>query len=154
MLLKRLEPLAFEIGSDILIECNVSDEVALDKTFAELEEKFGKIDFIVHSIAFSDKNELKGRYVDTTQQNFLNTMNISCYSLAAIAKRAEKVLNPGGSIITLTYYGSEKVIPNYNVMGIAKAALECSVRYIAYDLGPSNIRINAISAGPIRTWRF
>lgn len=151
MLHKRVAPLAKSLGSDFLIECDVTKEESLDNTFKQIEQKWGKIDFIVHSLAFSDKNELKGKFVDTTLSNFLNSMNISCYSLIAISKRAESLMNDGGSIITLSYYGAEKAIPNYNVMGVCKAALEASVRYLALDLGPKNIRVNAISAGPMRT---
>lgn len=150
-LLQRLEPLAKSINSNHLFECNVVNMDELDECFAQIADKFGKVDFIIHSIAFSDKNELKGRLVDTSLENFLNTMNISCYSLIAIAKRAEAIMNEGASITTLSYYGAEKVIPNYNAMGIAKAALECTVKYLANDLGPNGFRVNAISAGPIRT---
>lgn len=151
ILLKRVEPLASSIGSDFLIECDVTNQDSLDNAFEQIEKRWGKIDFIVHSLAFSDKNELKGRFVDTTISNFLNSMNISCYSMIAVAKRAEKLMVDGGSIISLSYYGAEKAIPNYNVMGICKAALEASVKYLAMDLGPQNIRVNAISAGPMRT---
>ncbi len=151
-LYKRVEPLAKSLGfENNLIECNVADENAIEHTFAELAKRIPKLDFIVHSIGFSDKNELRGRYVDTSRANFLNTMDISCYSLTRICKAAEELMNDGGSVLTLTYYGSEKAIPNYNVMGVAKAALEASVRYLANDLGPKNIRVNAISAGAIRT---
>jgi enoyl-[acyl-carrier protein] reductase I len=149
--LKRVQPLADQLDNALLIECDIKQQDSIDKTFAILKEKFGKIDFLVHAIAFSDKNELKGRCLDTTRDNFLNTMDISCYSFMAVAKAASEIMPDGGSIITLTYYGAEKVIPNYNVMGIAKAALESSVRYCAADLGKNNIRVNAISAGPIRT---
>ncbi len=148
---RRVEPLAAEVGSDLLIEADVTNEAALDEAFAKIEEKWGKIDFLVHAIAFSDKNELEGRFVDTTPANFQNSMNISVYSFVAVAKRAQKIMNEGGSLVTLTYYGSEKVVPNYNVMGVAKAALEASVRYLAADLGPEGIRVNAISAGAIKT---
>jgi enoyl-[acyl-carrier protein] reductase I len=148
---KRVIPLAQQLGSDIVIECDVSSEESLDASFAILEKKWGKLDFIVHAIGFSDKNELDGRYVDTSQENFSQTMLISCYSFTAVAQRAEKLMKDGGSMLTLTYYGAEKVMPHYNVMGIAKAALEASVRYLAEDLGKQNIRINAISAGPIKT---
>lgn len=151
ILQKRVEPLAESLAGSALFECDVSQDEALDKCFANIAKHYGKIDFLVHSIAFSDKNELKGRYLETTRANFLNTMDISCYSLASIAKRAEKIMPDGGSLITLTYYGAEKAFPNYNVMGVAKAALEASVRYLACDLGPNNIRVNAISAGTIRT---
>lgn len=148
---KRVIPLAEEIGCDFVIPCDVTDEKSMDNLFEMIEKKWGKLDFIIHSIGFSDKNELKGRYIDTSLPNFLNTMNISCYSLTALAKRAEPLMKDGGSIITLTYYGAHKVIPNYNVMGLAKAALECSVKYLATDMGSNKIRVNAISAGPIRT---
>ncbi|MBN8512426.1 MAG: enoyl-ACP reductase [Rickettsiales bacterium] len=148
---KRVRPLAEEIGCNLVFECDVTNEKSIDKLFEETEKKWGKIDFLVHGIAFADKEELKGRYIDTSLNNFLNSMNISCYSLTALAKRAEAIMNPGGSIITLTYYGAQKVIPNYNVMGLAKSALETSVKYLAYDMGSGNIRVNAISAGPIRT---
>ncbi|OIN87064.1 MAG: enoyl-ACP reductase [Alphaproteobacteria bacterium CG1_02_46_17] len=148
---KRVEPLAAEIGVKTLIDCDVSNMADLDRAFAEIEEKFGTIDFIVHSIAFSNKEELKGRYVDTSLDNFLLSMNVSCYSFTAVMKRAAPLMKNGGSAITLSYYGSEKVMPNYNVMGVAKAALEASVRYLAADLGQDNIRVNSISAGPMRT---
>lgn len=151
ILQKRVLPLAAEIGCDAIFECDVTNEESMDNLFKSLEEKWGKIDFLVHSIAFADKEELRGRYIDTSLKNFLNSMNISCYSLTALAKRAENMMNEGGSIITLTYYGAEKVIPFYNVMGLAKSALETSVKYLAYDMGTNNIRVNAISAGPIRT---
>lgn len=151
MLLKRIEPLAQSVDSQILVECDATNSEHLDNLFAEIEKIWGKLDFVIHAIAFSNKDELKGRYVDTTQENFLNTMNISCYTLAAISKRADKLMNYGGSIITLSYYGAEKAIPNYNVMGVAKAALESSVKYIAQDLGPKGIRVNTISAGPVKT---
>ncbi|MCP4936507.1 MAG: enoyl-ACP reductase FabI [bacterium] len=148
---KRVRPLAEQLGSDIVIECDVSSETSLDAVFAELKEKWGKIDFVVHAIGFSDKNELNGRYVDTSADNFAQTMQISVYSFTAVAQRAEKLMKDGGSMLTLTYYGAEKVMPHYNVMGVAKAALEASVRYMAEDLGKQKIRINAISAGPIKT---
>ena len=148
---KRVGPLASQVGSDFLIECDVSDMDAMDTAFAEIEAKWGKMDFLVHAIGFSDKNELRGKYVDTSLDNFLMTMNISAYSLVAAAKRAVPLMADGGSIVTLTYYGAEKVVPHYNVMGVAKAALETSVQYLANDLGPQNIRVNAISAGPIKT---
>jgi len=150
-LAKRVGPLAERVGSDFLIECDVADVDAMDRAFAEIEQRWGKLDFLVHAIGFSDKNELRGKYVDTSLDNFLMTMNISAYSLVAAAKRAAPLMTDGGSIITLTYYGAEKVIPHYNVMGVAKAALETSVQYLANDLGPDNIRVNAISAGPIKT---
>ena len=151
VLLKRLEPLAQEIGCKNLFECDVTNSSSLDALSEQVLAKLGNIDFIVHAIAFSDKNELKGRYVDTTLDNFLNTMKISCFSFTEMAKRAEKLMPKGGSLITLTYYGAEKAMPNYNVIGVAKAALECSVKYLAADLGQNQIRVNAISAGPIRT---
>ena len=148
---KRVRPLAQELGSDLLIDCDVSDMHALDKAFAELKQKWDTLDFVVHAIGFSDKNELRGKFVDTTVDNFLMTMNISVYSFIAVAQRARAMMKPGGSILTLTYYGAEKVIPHYNVMGVAKAGLETSVKYLAMDLGPEGIRVNAISAGPIKT---
>ena len=148
---KRIMPLAAEIGCDTVIKCDVTDEASVDNLFDQLEAKWGKLDFVVHAIAFADKNELRGRYIDTSLGNFLNSMNVSCYSLTALARKAEKLMTDGGSILTLSYYGAEKVVPYYNVMGVAKAALECSVRYLANDMGPNNIRVNAISAGPIRT---
>ncbi len=148
---KRVRPLAASLGSDFLIDCDVSDMAALDQAFATLADKWPTIDFVVHAIGFSDKNELRGRYYDTSLDNFLMTMNISAYSLVAVTKRAREMMPDGGSILTLSYYGAEKVVPHYNVMGVAKAALETSVKYLANDLGPENIRVNAISAGPIRT---
>jgi len=148
---KRVEPLAVELDAIVAGHCDVTDEASIDAVFDELEKRWGKIDFLVHAIAFSDKGELTGRYVDTSAENFQNTMLISCYSLTAVAQRAEKLMTDGGSMLTLTYYGAEKVMPHYNVMGVAKAALEASVRYLAADLGPSGIRVNAISAGPIKT---
>jgi len=148
---KRVEPLAAELGGIVVGHCDVTDGASIDAVFAEIERVWGKIDFLVHAIAFSDKDQLTGRYVDTTSDNFDKTMNISVYSLAAVAQRAEKLMTDGGSILTLTYYGAEKVMPNYNVMGVAKAALEASVQYLAVDLGVKNIRVNAISAGPIKT---
>ena len=148
---KRVMPLAEELDGFICGHCDVTDGASIDAVFAEIEKKWGKLDFLVHAIGFSDKDELTGRYVDTSEANFTNTMNISVYSLTAITQRAEKLMTDGGSILTLTYYGSEKVMPNYNVMGIAKAALEASVKYLAVDLGPKQIRVNALSAGPIKT---
>ncbi|MEM5473722.1 enoyl-ACP reductase FabI [Hoeflea sp. AS60] len=148
---KRVEPLAAELGAIVAGHCDVTDLDTIDAVFAEIESKWGKLDFVVHAIAFSDKDELTGRYVETSRENFNRTMDISVYSLTAVAKRAEPLMTDGGSIITLTYYGAEKVMPHYNVMGVAKAALEASVRYLAVDLGGSNIRVNAISAGPIKT---
>ncbi len=150
-LAKRVKPLAESLASDFLIECDVADMDALDVAFAELKARWDTIDFVVHAIGFSDKNELRGKYVDTSLDNFLMTMNISAYSLVAVTKRAAAMMPQGGSILTLTYYGAEKVVPHYNVMGVAKAALETSVKYLANDLGPANIRVNAISAGPIKT---
>ncbi len=148
---KRLEPLAKSIGSDILLPCDVEDLDSVDAVFTALKEKWGKIDFLVHSIGFSDRNELKGRYADTSRDNFVRTMVISCFSFTEIAKRAAEMMNEGGSMLTLTYGGSTKVMPNYNVMGVAKAALESSVRYLASDFGSQGIRVNALSAGPMRT---
>lgn len=148
---KRVRPLAESLGCDLLIDCDVSDMANLDQAFAALAARWPTIDFVVHAIGFSDKNELRGRYYDTSLDNFLMTMNISAYSLVAVAKRAKDMMPRGGSILTLSYYGAEKVVPHYNVMGVAKAALETSVMYLANDLGPANIRVNAISAGPIRT---
>lgn len=148
---KRVLPLAAQLGSDIVLPCDVGDEASIDALFAALDEKWGKLDFIVHAIGFSDKNELRGRYVDTSRQNFQMTMDISVYSFTAVAKRAEKMMSEGGSMLTLTYYGAEQVMPHYNVMGVAKAALEASVKYLAEDLGKDGIRVNAISAGPIKT---
>jgi enoyl-[acyl-carrier protein] reductase I len=148
---KRVGPLASEVGSDFLIECDVSDMTDLDRTFEELKARWETIDFVVHAIGFSDKNELRGKYVDTSLDNFLMSMNISAYSFTAIARRAREMMPNGGALLTLSYYGAEKEIPHYNVMGLAKAALETSVKYLAMDLGPENIRVNAISAGPIKT---
>ncbi|MCL4766281.1 MAG: enoyl-ACP reductase FabI [Hyphomicrobiaceae bacterium] len=148
---KRVEPLAAELGSNVVLPCDVGDPGSMDAVFADLDARWGRLDFLVHAIAFSDKNELDGRYVDTSEKNFTQTMLISCYSLTALARRAEKLMGAGGSLLTLTYYGAEKVMPHYNVMGVAKAALEASVRYLAADLGKGGIRVNAISAGPIKT---
>ncbi|KZY40491.1 enoyl-ACP reductase, partial [Roseovarius sp. HI0049] len=148
---KRVAPLAEQLGSNLVLPCDVSDMDSVDALFAELEKTWGKIDFLVHAIGFSDKTELRGRYVDTSRTNFLNTMDISVYSFTAVAQRAEKMMNEGGAMLTLTYYGAEQVMPHYNVMGIAKAALEASVMYLAEDLGKDGIRVNAISAGPIKT---
>jgi len=150
-LAKRVLPLAQSLGSDFLIDCDVSDMAALDRTFETIRTRWDSLDFVVHAIGFSDKNELRGKYVDTSLENFLMTMNISAYSLVAVTKRAREMMGSGGSILTLTYYGAEKVVPHYNVMGVAKSALETSVKYLANDLGPENIRVNAISAGPIKT---
>ncbi|HYJ83519.1 MAG TPA: enoyl-ACP reductase FabI [Allosphingosinicella sp.] len=148
---KRVGPLAEQVGSDFLIECDVADMADLDRTFEALKARWETIDFVVHAIGFSDKNELRGKYVDTSLDNFLMSMNISAYSFTAVARRARDMMPNGGSLLTLSYYGAEKVIPHYNVMGLAKAALETSVKYLAMDLGPENIRVNAISAGPIKT---
>ena len=148
---KRVRPLAEKVGSTIIIPCDVSSDEAIEETFRLLKEKWDTIDFIVHAIAYSDKEELKGEYVDTTRENFYKTMDISVYSFTAIAQRAAKMMPNGGSMITLTYYGAEKVMPHYNVMGVAKAALESSVRYLAADLGNDKIRVNSLSAGPIKT---
>ncbi|MFC6687175.1 enoyl-ACP reductase FabI [Jhaorihella thermophila] len=148
---KRVAPLAGQLGSDIVLPCDVSDEDSIDALFAAVKERWDRLDFIVHAIGFSDKNELRGRYVDTTRGNFAMTMDISVYSFTAVMQRAEKMMTNGGSALTLTYYGAERVMPHYNVMGVAKAALEASVRYLAEDLGKDGIRVNAISAGPIKT---
>lgn len=148
---KRVEPLAAELGAHIAGHCDVTDAASLDAVFENVAQHFGKLDFVVHAIAFSDKEELDGRYVETTRDNFLRTMDISVYSFTTVAKRAEPLMTGGGSLLTLTYYGAEKVMPHYNVMGVAKAALEASVRYLAVDLGSKAIRVNAISAGPIKT---
>ena len=148
---KRVEPLAAEVGSRLVLPCDVTDTASMDAVFATLGREWDGLDFLVHAIAFSDKAELDGRYVDTSEANFTKTLLISCYSFTALAQRAEKLMRPGGSLMTLTYYGAEKVMPHYNVMGVAKAALEASVRYLAADLGKGGIRVNAISAGPIKT---
>jgi enoyl-[acyl-carrier protein] reductase I len=148
---KRVGPLAATLGADTLIECDVADEASIDTLFDTLKEKWGKLDFVVHAIGFSDKNELRGRYVDTSRDNFTMTMDISVYSFTAVCARASALMSDGGSLLTLTYYGAEQVMPHYNVMGVAKAALEASVKYIAEDLGKDGIRCNAISAGPIKT---
>jgi len=148
---KRVRPLAQELGSDLLIDCDVSSPDALDAAFAQLDKAWGGLDFVVHAIGYSDKNELRGKFVDTSMDNFLMTMNISVYSFVTVAQRAARMMKPGGSLLTLTYYGAEKVIPHYNVMGVAKSALETSVKYLAADLGPDGIRVNGISAGPIKT---
>jgi enoyl-[acyl-carrier protein] reductase I len=148
---KRVTPLVEPLKPAAMIDCDVSDQGSIDAAFAQLAGLWGEMDFLVHAIGFSDKDQLKGRYVDTTPENFRMTMDISCYSFTAVARRAEKMMKRGGSLVTLTYYGSEKVMPHYNVMGVAKAALEASVRYMAEDLGKKNIRVNAISAGPIKT---
>lgn len=148
---KRVEPLAESVGSTLVIPCDVTDSASIDTAFATIQKAWGRLDFVVHCIAFSDRDQLTGRYVDTTAENFAKTMMVSCYSFTAVAQRAEKLMTDGGSLLTLTYYGAEKVMPHYNVMGVAKAALEASVRYMAADLGKDGIRVNAISAGPIRT---
>jgi enoyl-[acyl-carrier protein] reductase I len=148
---KRVDPLAEQLGSNIVLPCDVSDENSIDTLFETLGQSWDNLDFVVHAIGFSDKSELRGRYVDTSRDNFVMSMDISVYSFTAIMQRAEKMMNNGGSAVTLTYYGSERVMPHYNVMGVAKAALEASVRYLAEDLGKDGIRVNAISAGPIKT---
>ena len=148
---KRVDPLAGQLGSDIVLPCDVGDGASIDALFASLKERWDSLDFIVHAIGFSDKNELRGRYVDTSRDNFTMTMDISVYSFTAVMQRAEKMMKNGGSAVTLTYYGAEQVMPHYNVMGVAKAALEASVKYLAEDLGKDDIRVNAISAGPIKT---
>ncbi|SHI35821.1 Enoyl-[acyl-carrier-protein] reductase [NADH] [Palleronia salina] len=148
---KRVGPLAESLGSDIVLPCDVSDGASIDALFDDLKERWGKLDFVVHAIGFSDKSELRGRYVDTSPENFRMSMDISVYSFTAVMQRAEKMMTDGGSALTLTYYGAERVMPHYNVMGVAKAALEASVRYLAEDLGKDGIRVNAISAGPIKT---
>ena len=148
---KRVEPLAEEVDALVLGHCDVSEPATIDAVFAAAQSAWGGLDFVVHAIAFSDKDQLDGRYVDTTADNFTKTMLISCYSFTAVAQRAEKLMTKGGSLLTLTYYGAEKWMPHYNVMGLAKAALESSVRYLAADLGVKNIRVNAISSGPIKT---
>lgn len=148
---KRVDPLASSLGSDFVEPCDVSSEESIDTMFEKLRAKWGTLDFLVHAIGYSDKNELKGRYIDTTMDNFLMTMNISAYSFVAVGQRAEKMMTNGGSMLTLSYYGAEKVVPHYNVMGVAKAALEASTRYMARDLGEKNIRVNTISAGPMKT---
>lgn len=148
---RRVDPLAAQLGSDLVLPCDVGDEASVDALFDTLQQKWGRLDFIVHAIGFSDKDQLRGRYADTTRDNFLMTMDISVYSFTAVARRAAAMMIDGGSILTLTYYGAERVMPHYNVMGVAKAALEASVRYLAEDFGKDGIRVNAISAGPIKT---
>ena len=150
-LLKRVKPLADKVNSDILVECDVNNEDHLQNTFTQIKKGFGVIDFIIHAVAYSDKNELNGRYVDTSKDNFINSLSISCYSFTRIAKIFQPIINPGGSLVTLSFHGASKVMPNYNVMGVAKAALETSVKYLSVDLGDQNVRVNAISAGPMRT---
>lgn len=148
---KRVKPLVESIGSKVMIDCDVTNEANLDSVFDQLGDTWGELDFVVHAIAYSNKDELQGRYVDTTLDNFLKTMHISCYSFTSVMRRAKELMKNGGSGVTLSYYGAEKVMPNYNVMGVAKAALEASTRYLAADLGPEGVRVNAISAGPMRT---
>jgi enoyl-[acyl-carrier protein] reductase I len=148
---KRVRPLAESLGSSFVVDCDVTDEASLDRTFAEIEQRWGRLDFLVHAIAFSDREELKGKYVDTTRGNFARTMDVSCFSFTDLCRRSMKLMPHGGSLLTLTYAGAERVMPHYNVMGVAKAALEASVKYLAVDLGGQNIRVNAISAGPIKT---
>ena len=150
-LLKRVKPLAESVGSDLILPCDVTDDASTDAVFEALRERWGKLDFLVHAIAYSDKEELKGKYIDTTPGNFVSTMTISCFSFTALCQRAVPLMADGGSLLTLTYAGSERVMPHYNVMGVAKAALEASVRYLAEDLGSRNIRVNALSAGPMKT---
>jgi enoyl-[acyl-carrier protein] reductase I len=148
---KRVEPLAKEAGSDFILDCDVGSEEAIDSVFSAIEKRWGELDFLVHAVAYSNKDELKGRYVDTSLENFLHTMHISCYSFTSVMRRAAPLMKNGGSALTLSYFGAEKVMPNYNVMGVAKAALEASTRYLAADLGPQGIRVNTVSAGPMRT---
>jgi enoyl-[acyl-carrier protein] reductase I len=148
---KRVRPLAASVDSDVVMPCDVTDDDSIDAVFAAIGERWGRLDFLVHAIAYADKEELKGKYVDTSRGNFVKSLDISCYSFTALARRAVPLMTDGGSLLTLTYYGAERVMPHYNVMGIAKAALEASVRYLAADLGEQNIRVNAISAGPIKT---
>jgi enoyl-[acyl-carrier protein] reductase I len=148
---KRVRPLAQSIGCDFLLPCDVEDDDSVDQVFASLTERWGRLDFLLHAVAYSDKEELKGKYLDTSAENFSRTLLISCYSFTALARRAAPLMSEGGSLLTLTYYGAERVMPHYNVMGVAKAALEASVRYLAVDLGDRNIRVNAMSAGPVRT---
>jgi len=148
---RRVAPLAESVGSSFMVDVDVTDEASMDAAFAKLADEWGTLDFVVHAIAYSDKNELSGRYADTSRQNFLNSMEISCYSLVDVARRAAPLMKNGGSIITMTYLGAQRVMPNYNVMGVAKAALEASVRYLANDLGPDGVRVNAVSPGPMRT---
>ncbi|MDJ0686298.1 MAG: enoyl-ACP reductase FabI [Alphaproteobacteria bacterium] len=148
---RRVRPLAESVGSSMVLPCDVTDAASMDSVFETVEKAWGGLDFLVHAIAFSDKDELKGQYLATSRENFMRTMDISCYSLTALTQRAAPLMTDGGSVLTLTYYGAERVMPHYNVMGVAKAALEASVRYLAVDLGPKNVRVNAISAGPIKT---
>ena len=148
---RRVRPLAESVDSGVVLPCDVTDDSSIDKVFEGVAERWGKLDFLVHAIAFADKDELKGKYVNTSRDNFIRSLDVSCYSFTAIAQRAAPLMNPGGSLVTLTYYGAERVMPHYNVMGVAKAALEASVRYLAVDLGGAEVRVNAISAGPIKT---
>lgn len=148
---KRVAPLAAEVGSDMVLPCDVTDDADVTRTFDAIREKWGKLDFLVHAIAYSDKEELKGKYVNTTRSNFLKTLDISCYSFTRIAREAAPLMTDGGALLTLSYYGAERVMPHYNVMGVAKAALEASIRYLAADLGGDNIRVNGLSAGPMKT---
>ena len=148
---RRVRPLAESVGSTLVLPCDVSDDESIDRTFQVIGETWGKLDFLVHAIAYSDKDELKGKYLDTSRDNFVRSLDISCYSFTAVSQRAAPLMKEGGSLLTLTYYGAERVMPHYNVMGVAKAALEASVRYLAADLGDEGIRVNAISAGPIKT---
>jgi len=150
-LLKRVKPLADKVSSNILVECDVNNEDHLQNSFTQIKKRFGTIDFIIHAVAYSDKNELNGRYIDTSKDNFINSLSISCYSFTRIAKIFQPIINPGGSLVTLSFHGANKVMPNYNVMGVAKAALETSVKYLSVDLGDQDVRVNAISAGPMRT---
>ncbi|MDA0968229.1 MAG: SDR family oxidoreductase [Proteobacteria bacterium] len=150
-LLKRVKPLADKVNTDVLVECDVNNEDHLQNTFTQIKKRFGTIDFIIHAVAYSDKAELNGRYIDTSKDNFINSLSISCYSFTRIAKIFQPIINPDGSLLTLSFYGASKVMPNYNVMGVAKAALETSVKYLSVDLGGQDIRVNAISAGPMRT---
>ncbi len=148
---KRVRPLAESVDSDVVLPCDVTEDSSIDEVFESIAERWGRLDFLVHAIAFADKDELKGKYVNTSRDNFIRSLDVSCYSFTAIAQRAAPLMNPGGSLVTLTYYGAERVMPHYNVMGVAKAALEASVRYLAVDLGGAEVRVNAISAGPIKT---
>ena len=148
---KRVRPLAESVDSEVVLPCDVTEDSSIDEVFNSVAERWGRLDFLVHAIAFADKDELKGKYVNTTRDNFIRSLDVSCYSFTAVARRAAPLMNPGGSLVTLTYYGAERVMPHYNVMGVAKAALEASVRYLAVDLGGAEVRVNAISAGPIKT---
>ena len=150
-LAKRVRPLADSVGSDLVLPCDVADDSSIDQVFAEIKERWGSLDFLVHAIAYADKDELKGKYLNTSRDNFVRSLDISCYSFTAVSQRAVPLMSKGGSLLTLTYYGAERVMPHYNVMGVAKAALEASVRYLAADLGRQQIRVNAVSAGPIKT---